>query len=101
MSLDDANALCPEIDLQGIVNALAAPTGKVERLIVYQPEYLESLSQILSQTHQSTLQQFFIWKAVQSLGEYVEADALQPWERFHNEIQGKVCYASNVELATN
>jgi endothelin-converting enzyme len=27
ISLDDASALCPEIDLRGIVNALAGPTG--------------------------------------------------------------------------
>jgi endothelin-converting enzyme len=102
MSLDDAHALCPEIDLQGIVNAVAAPTGtKVQRILVSQPEYLEKLSQILNETHQSTLQQFFIWKAVQSLGEYVESDALLPWVRFHNEIQGKVCWPSNIEFATD
>jgi endothelin-converting enzyme len=93
MSLDRATARCPEIDLQGMVNALARPTRtKVERVIVNQPEYLESLSQILRETHQSTLQKFFIWRVIQSLGDYIESDALLPWLRFRNEIQGKVLF---------
>jgi endothelin-converting enzyme len=47
ISLDDASALCPEIDLRGIVNALAGPTdSRVQRVIVKQPAYLESLSVI-------------------------------------------------------
>jgi predicted metalloendopeptidase len=91
MSLDDADALCPEIDLRGIVTALAAPSrSKVERVIVKQPEYFENLSRVLRQTRHSTLQQFFIWKAIQSLGEYVKTDALLPWERLLNEIRSKV-----------
>jgi hypothetical protein len=67
-------------------------------VIVKQPAYLESLSIILSYTRQSTLQQFFVWKTVQSLESHVETAALLPWERFHNEIQGKVCRLSNFEL---
>jgi predicted metalloendopeptidase len=99
MSLDGAAALCPEIDLEGIVNALARPTRtKVDRVIVNQPKYLKSLSQILNETNQSVLHKFFIWRAIQSLGDYVESDALLPWWKFHNEIQGKVGYYSNVKL---
>jgi endothelin-converting enzyme len=99
MSSESAAALCPEIDLQGMVNALARPTRTtVDRVIVNQPKYLESLSQILNETHQSTLQKFFLWRAIQSLGDYVESDALLPWLRFYNEIQGKVRCSSNVKL---
>ena len=99
ISLDDASGLCPEIDLRGIVNALAGPTGRrVQRVIVKQPAYLESLSVILSHTRKSTLQQFFVWKTVQSLGSGVETAALLPWERFLNENQGKVCRLADFGL---
>ena len=100
MSLASAAALCPEIDLQGIVSALAKSTRtKVDRVIVSQPKYLQGLSRILNETHQSTLYEFFTWKAIQSLGDFVESDALLPWRKFNNEIQGKVGhFLSNVEL---
>jgi endothelin-converting enzyme len=99
MSLDSATALCPEIDLQGIVNALTRSTRtKVDRVIVNQPKYLKNLSQILNETPQSILHKFFTWRAIQSLGDYVESDALLPWRKFHNEIQGKVGHYSNIKL---
>jgi endothelin-converting enzyme len=90
MLIDEASAIAPEIELRALVHGLAPKKSKVERVIVMAPEYLKELSVILAATDREVLQSFFLWKAVQSLSSYVEADALKPYKRFRNVLSGKV-----------
>ena len=53
------------------------------------PEYLKQLSVILAATDKGVLQSYFVWKAVQALSSYVEADAVKPYKRFRNVLAGK------------
>lgn len=89
-SLDEASKLTPQLDLASIINDLAPAGSKVDRVIVMAPQYQKDLADTLSNTSQHTLQTYFVWKAVQSLASYIEADAVLPYKRFSNELAGKV-----------
>lgn len=90
MLIDEADAIVPEIELRTLINNLAPSKSKVKRVIVMAPDYLTQLSIILAATEKEVLQSFFLWKAVQSLSSYIEADALKPYKRFRNVLAGKV-----------
>lgn len=62
----------------------------LDRVIVMAPEYLKELSKLLDQTSEDTIHTYFLWKAIQAYAGYVEADAIEPYRRFSNELQGKV-----------
>jgi endothelin-converting enzyme len=89
MSLEEASRLTPGLDLDIIIMALHPDGVDVPRVIVMAPQYLKDLGQILSNTSTATLQTYFLWKAVQSLEPYIEADALTPLKRFSNGLAGK------------
>lgn len=91
MLIDEATAIAPEIDLKGLLEAQAPENTKVERIIVMSPKYLKELSVILAVTEKSVIQSYFIWKAVQSFANYVDAEAVKPYKRFVNVLAGKVC----------
>ena len=91
MSLTDADSLTPQITLSKIINSLASSDVKVNRLIVFSPHYLKSLSSLLDKTSREVLQTYLIWKAIQAYHSFIEADELKPYSRFINELQGKVC----------
>jgi endothelin-converting enzyme len=63
---------------------------KVDRLLVTSPKYQKDLAKILDDTPKGVLQSYFFWKVVQAFHSYVDADALKPYKRFLNELQGKV-----------
>lgn len=90
MLIDEASALAPEIELTALIHDLVPEGFVVERVIVMSPKYMTELSTILSGTDKEVIQNYFIWKAVQSLSSYVDADALKPYKRFKNELAGKV-----------
>jgi endothelin-converting enzyme len=90
MSLKEASDLTPELDLSQLIQGLAPPKVDVKTIIVASPPYMKKLSEIISGAASDTLQNYFIWKAVQSLSTYIEADAVKPYKRFTNELQGKV-----------
>ena len=90
MKIDDAAGLTPEIDLKELLAGLTPGKAEVERVIVMSPEYQKELSSIISETDREVLQNYFVWKAVQSLSGYVEADAVKPYKRFTNELAGRV-----------
>jgi endothelin-converting enzyme len=90
MSLEEATALAPQLDIAGILTGLAPPNVLFERLIVTFPQYLRDLSALLTATPDEILQCYFVWKAVQSLAYYVDADAVKPYKQFSNMLQGKV-----------
>ncbi|KXH49781.1 peptidase family M13 [Colletotrichum simmondsii] len=89
MLIDEASALAPEIELTALIHDLVPEGFVVERIIVMSPKYMTELSTILSGTDKEVIQNYFIWKAVQSLSSYVDADALKPYKRFKNELAGK------------
>lgn len=90
MALDDANQLAPEIDLKGLLHVLAPKSVKIDRIIVMAPEYQSKLSSILKETDSEVVMNYFVWKAVQSLSSYVDAEEVKPYKRFVNELAGKV-----------
>ncbi|KAF3358307.1 hypothetical protein VDGD_04966 [Verticillium dahliae] len=89
LKLEDAAALAPLADLVGLVHDLAPADFAADRVIVTSPEYLKSLSAILSETPAIVLFNYFVWKTVQSLAFSVEADEVKPYKRFVNELSGK------------
>lgn len=90
MSLKDASLLTPQIQLSTTIKSFAPLGVKVDRVIVMAPEYLKSLSTIISDTPKEVLQTYFMWKVIQAYASAVEADELKPYSRFRNQIQGKV-----------
>ncbi|KAK1673389.1 peptidase family M13 [Colletotrichum godetiae] len=89
MLIDEASALAPEIELTALIHDLVPEGFVVERVIVMSPKYMTELSTILSGTDNEVIQNYFVWKAIQSLGSYVDADALKPYKHFKNELAGK------------
>ncbi|WDK12640.1 peptidase family M13 [Colletotrichum graminicola] len=96
MSIDEASALTPEIELTALIHDLAPEGFVVQRVIVMAPKYMSELSTILAETDKEIIQNYFIWKAVQSFSSYVDADAVKPYRRFVNELAGKVGYSNSV-----
>lgn len=90
MSLKEANYLAPQIRLSEIIKRFSPPDVKVDRVIVMAPDYLKSLSAIISETPNEVLHTYFLWKVIQAYSSAVEADELKPYSRFKNQIQGKV-----------
>lgn len=88
--MQNATDLAPQINLSGLISGLAPSDVDVDRVIVMSPSYMTDLAEILSHTSKETLQNYFSWKAVQALSSYIEADAVTPYKRFSNELQGKV-----------
>jgi len=93
MSLKDASALTPKIDLAKIISGLSSDF-KVDRLIVASPKYMKELQAIIEKVEKhndgALLQSYFIWKAVQSLYSYIDSPVVQPYKGFVNELAGKV-----------
>lgn len=90
MSLKDADSLVPQIELSTIINNLAPSNAKTSRLIVLSPQYLQTLSDVLDGISREVLQTYFVWKIIQAYYLVLEADAIKPYSRFINELQGKV-----------
>lgn len=89
LSLEEASKLTPQLDLVSIINELSPKDVKVERVIAMAPQYQKDLANTLSNTSKQTLQTYFMWKAVQSLSTYIQADVVVPYKRFSNELAGK------------
>ncbi|KAF2275386.1 zincin [Westerdykella ornata] len=89
MTLSEASALTPQLNLSHIILSLSPPHVEIPRVIVMTPSYQKNLSSILSDTEKSTLQTYFLWKAVQSLHTYISSPILTPYTRFSNELAGK------------
>ncbi|KAJ9629139.1 hypothetical protein H2204_008928 [Knufia peltigerae] len=89
MSPSEADKLVPQIDLPSILKSLVPRDYDIDRIIVMAPQYLKELSKLLDQTSKETLDTYIAWKVVQTFNSYVEADALVPYKRFQNELQGK------------
>ena len=90
MSLQDADALTPQIHLANIIGELEPSDVETVRIIVASPDYMKNLTKILSGTSKEGLQTFFCWKVIQAFASVTETDALVPYTRFINELQGKV-----------
>lgn len=98
MSLKDANKLTPSIHLARAINNLAPSDVIVDRLIVNSPEYMKTLTGIISNSTREVIQSYFLWKVIQAHAAEIEADEIKPYSRFVNELQGKVSseYVSRV-----
>jgi len=90
MSLKEASSLAPQLDLAGIISALAPKDFDVTRVIVSSPKYLKALAPLLNETDSDVLQHFFVWKTVQALYHFVDAPEVKPYKAFVNVLAGKV-----------
>ncbi|KAI9825753.1 MAG: hypothetical protein M1819_000471 [Sarea resinae] len=85
----EAQSLVPALSLSFIISNLAPAGYKPERLIVGFPEYLESVSDLISHTPRETIRGYFVWKVIQAYASKIEDESLKPLARFKNELQGK------------
>lgn len=90
MLIDEADAIAPEIELKALISGLAPAGADFGRIIVMAPKYLKELSVILAATDKEVVQAYFLWKVVQSLSSYVDANEVKPYKRFRNVLAGKV-----------
>lgn len=88
-SLDETEALLPQLSVESLIERLAPSGYSPEKLIIGSPSYLKKLSSLLQETSAETLQAYFVWKTVQTYAYKIEDDALKPLKRFNNELQGK------------
>ncbi|KAK5044530.1 hypothetical protein LTR84_010741 [Exophiala bonariae] len=89
LSLKDTDALTPDLHISKLIESLSPSDVKTERVIVMAPQYLKDLNKLISDTPKSVFNTYFQWKAIQAFYSYVEADAITPYRRFVNELQGK------------
>ena len=89
MSLQQASELLPQVDLATMINKLAPMGVAVDRVINMSPSYMNKTRSIVAATDNSVLQNYLIWKVVQSFYSFVDADAVKPYKRFINELQGR------------
>lgn len=92
MSLTDADSLVPQLQLPKLLKSLAPQDYNIERIIVMAPDYLKTVSKLLDETPRDTLHAYLSWKVIQEFAGYIEADAIKPYKRFTNELQGKVSW---------
>lgn len=90
MTLQEADSLAPEIKLSKILNGLVPSDYEIKRLINMSPSYMREMNSIVSKTPKEVIQTYLLWKAIQAFSSRVESDALKPYKRFLNELQGKV-----------
>ena len=90
MSPNEADSLVPAVSLSKIINTLSPDGVTADRFIVMAPEYLKKLNELIDETSRDVIQAYFLWKAIQSYASFIEADAITPYKRFSNELQGKV-----------
>lgn len=96
MSLKDTDALTPDLHISKLIESLSPTDVKTDRVIVMAPQYLKDLNKLISSTPKSVFNTYFQWKVIQAFYPYVEADAITPYKRFVNELQGKVSHPSSV-----
>ncbi|CZT52630.1 related to endothelin-converting enzyme 1 [Rhynchosporium secalis] len=89
MSLKDADALTPQIHLLKVIRELEPADVKTDRIIIASPDYMKTLTKLISGTSKEVLQTFLCWKVIQAFASVTETDALVPYTRFINELQGK------------
>jgi len=89
MSLDEANQLIPQLQLSKVLAGLTPSDYKPDRLIIASPDYMTTLKDLLASTSKEALQTYFLWKVIQSFASEIESDAVKPYQRFINELQGR------------
>lgn len=89
MSVSETDSLVPQVSIERIISSRAPEDFETDRLIVGSPSYMESLSTILKDTPNATIQAFLKWRVIQSYVDYVEAPVVTPLRRFNNKLQGK------------
>ena len=94
MTFKEAEKLAPSIHLSNIINKQTPVDFKTDRLIIMAPDYMKALEETLKSTSQDDLQAYILWKTVQSYASVTESDALKPYKRFANGLQGKVSHRS-------
>ncbi|KAF4948867.1 hypothetical protein FSARC_13627 [Fusarium sarcochroum] len=76
----------PQLNYEYVVEQLAPKnwTGDIEVLV---PAYFNNASEIISSTPATTLQAYFIWKAITSLSVYIETDLTNAYNDLATKIK--------------
>ena len=82
--------MVPDVELESLLESLSPEKSEIKRLIVTSPKYFEEMSKILSDTSKEVIQAYINWKVIQFFVPDVKADELKPYERFRNELLGRV-----------
>lgn len=89
LSVLETDALLPQVSINHIITSQAPEGFKTDRLIIGSPSYMETLSSIIKETPDATIQAFLKWKVIQGYVSSIEAPVVTPLRRFNNQLQGK------------
>lgn len=89
LSVQETEALVPEISFTDLISSLAPHDYQGDRLIVGSPSYMKALSGLLKDTPRETVLLFLQWKLIQAFANVIESGSVEPLRRFKNELAGK------------
>ncbi|KAG0236303.1 hypothetical protein BGW42_003715 [Actinomortierella wolfii] len=88
-TIQEVSAMLPAIDWPTLVKKIAGKqASSVQVLIVTSLPYLEKLNALLKETQASTLQNYFVWSAIRSLGSSLSKEFREPLQRFNAILRG-------------
>ncbi|PNP84965.1 hypothetical protein FNYG_01662 [Fusarium nygamai] len=87
-SIAEAQKQFPELNYEYVIEQLAPKNWKGEVQFIA-PAYFTNASQIISETPTTTLQAYFVWKAITSISIYVEDDLTNAYNDLVNKIKDR------------
>ncbi|KAF5020804.1 hypothetical protein F66182_7164 [Fusarium sp. NRRL 66182] len=85
---DNLQKLAPSLNYEYVLKELA-PQNWTDSVNVVYPTYFRNVSRIVSETSPSTLQAYFLWKAISSLSPYVEHDLTNAYNALTQKMTGR------------
>ncbi|KAM0553405.1 hypothetical protein ACHAPJ_007419 [Fusarium lateritium] len=87
VSVADAQKELPALNYEYVIEQLAPKnwTGDIQFIA---PAYFANASEIISKTPATTLQAYFVWKAITSLSIYIETDLTNTYNGLATKIKG-------------
>ncbi|GAM86982.1 hypothetical protein ANO11243_050030 [Dothideomycetidae sp. 11243] len=86
-TLDEVEAYIPAISVKAIIGNLTNGI-KPSKIIVWSPDYLESLADIMASQKHEVIYTYLMWKVIQSYGLEVDSPAVEPLRKFNNKLRG-------------
>ncbi|KAI7766950.1 hypothetical protein LZL87_013562 [Fusarium oxysporum] len=88
VSISEAQKQFPELNYEYVIKQLAPKNWKSDIQFIA-PAYFHNASQIVSETPNTILQAYFIWKAITSISVYIEADLTNAYNNLATKIKGR------------
>ncbi|CAJ0554865.1 Ff.00g133780.m01.CDS01 [Fusarium sp. VM40] len=88
ISIAETDEQIPELNYKYVIEKLA-PKNWTGDITIIGPVYFNNASQIVSETPTTTLQAYFMWKAIVSISVYIEADLTNAYNSLATRIKGR------------